>query len=74
MNLFRLLLLLATVWLVWRLYKSARARLGQGQAPTPVAGAPEQFEPMARCATCGTHLPAKVLSPDGRCGRCAAGP
>lgn len=65
MNLFRLLLLFAVAWLVWRLFQSARRRQLDQRPPQ------EQFEPMARCSSCGTYLPAKALSRDGRCGRCS---
>lgn len=61
---FRLLLLAAFIWVVWLLYKKLRAA---ALAAPPKA---EQFEPMAQCAKCGTYLPAKSLSRDGRCGAC----
>lgn len=70
--LLRVALLAAAIWLLWRLWTKLRPMLGSG--PTAEPPAPPQFEPMARCSQCGTHLPAKALAPDGRCGRCAALP
>lgn len=62
----RLLLLAALAWIAWRLFQYLiRAQKLQQRPP------PEQFEPMARCSQCGTHLPAKALTRDGRCGRCS---
>lgn len=69
MNLVRLLLLLAAIWVVWRLLRgnSILPTLGRRpEAPKP----PENFEPMSRCEHCGTYLPSKALSSSGRCGRC----
>lgn len=60
----RLLLLVAFIFVVWRLYRKLRA--AAVAAPPPQ----EQFEPMAPCAQCGTYLPARALSRDGRCGAC----
>jgi hypothetical protein len=61
---FRLLLLALAGFVVWRLLKT------MGVLPPPAPRGQEQFEPMARCARCGTFLPAKTLSSDGRCGAC----
>src|SRR5262249_46760057 len=64
--LFRLLLLAAAAIVVWRLLQS----LGVLAPPRGRPGAEQEFDPMARCARCGTYLPVKALSADGRCGRC----
>lgn len=64
MNLFRLLLLLAIAWLLWRLLRPLLT--ASRTPPKPVDG----YEPMARCERCGTYLPANTLSREGRCGRC----
>lgn len=67
MNLFRLLLIAAAAWIVWRLIGGARgAALRSSREPPPAT-----YEPMARCARCGTHLPAAALSRAGLCGRCS---
>ncbi|MES0873015.1 hypothetical protein [Sinimarinibacterium thermocellulolyticum] len=65
MNILRILLLVAAAWLVWRIVRQIRAQLRQ---QPPVSN---EFEPMARCAACGTHLPARSLDATGRCGRCS---
>lgn len=67
MNLLRLLLLAAAIWLVWRIVRQMR---GQLERKTPPAG-PDSYEPMARCAKCGTYLPARALNAQGLCGRCS---
>jgi hypothetical protein len=69
MNLFRLLLLLALVWIVWRLL-APRLRAASRRPVQPDIARPENYEPMSQCAKCGTYLPAKALSREGRCGRC----
>jgi hypothetical protein len=69
MNPVRLLLLAGLVWLVWKVLKSWRVEVIRREPP-----APERFEPMARCARCGLHLPAQSLSVDGRCGACSRRP
>lgn len=66
MNILRLLLLVAAAWLVWRIVRQVRAQLQQRRPPPTDA-----FEPMARCAQCGTFLPANALSASGKCGRCS---
>ncbi|NKF21390.1 PP0621 family protein [Solimonas marina] len=68
MSLFRLLLLGAAVWLVWRWLfpQPRRPRTAATSRPAP----PPDYERMLRCAQCGTHMPATSLSPDGRCDRC----
>lgn len=67
MNFFRLLLLGAVAYLVWRMLNPPRRRSDPSPRPTP----PPDYEPMARCKQCGTHLPVVALSPSGRCGRCS---
>ena len=62
----RLLLLVALGWIAWRLYQQFQRGQALRQPPPQ-----DQFEPMQRCAKCGTYLPAKALSSDGRCGRCS---
>ena len=62
---FRLLLIAAAVFIVWRLLRGLRIHVERVQPP-----APERYEPMAQCAKCGTHLPAAALSKSGCCGRC----
>lgn len=64
MNILRLLLLVAAVWLVWRIVRQVRGQLQQRQGPT------DEFEPMARCAQCSTFLPARALDAEGKCARC----
>lgn len=69
MNVLRLLLLAIVAYAVWRL-------LGLSRRAVPPSAAPRSdretsYEPMARCAQCGTHLPASALSRSGRCGRCS---
>lgn len=63
---FRLLLIAAAIWIVWRILKGFRIHIERVQPPPP-----EKFEPTARCAKCGTHLPAAALSKSGTCGRCS---
>lgn len=65
MNILRLLIIVAAAWLVWRIVKQVRSQLPR-QNPPPG----DLYEPMARCAKCGTHLPAKALNSAGLCGRC----
>lgn len=71
MNLFRLLLLIAAAWLVWRLLRGLRVHVSRIEPPK--AASPETFEPMARCSRCGVHQPAQSLSSAGLCGKCASG-
>lgn len=66
MNLLRLLLLVAAAWLIWQVARQVRRQLSQ--RPPEIEN---DFEPMARCARCGTHLPAKSLNSNGLCGRCS---
>ena len=61
----KFLLLAAFAWIAWRLFQHYQ-RVQALKQPPPQ----EQFEPMQRCASCGTYLPARSLSSDGRCGRC----
>lgn len=64
-RLLQLILLVALVVLVWRLVRKALA--------PPATPAPPAFQPTARCAGCGTHVPATELDPSGHCPRCHAG-
>ena len=61
-----LLLLVALALIAWRLLRGA---LG----PPPAQDAPK-FEPTARCARCGTHVPRDQLDAAGTCARCRAAP
>lgn len=67
MNLLRLLLLAAAIWLVWRIVRQVRGQLQRRPPPPEV----DSYEPMAPCARCGTYLPAKSLNKAGLCGRCS---
>ncbi|WP_043113185.1 hypothetical protein [Solimonas flava] len=71
MNLFRLLLLGAALYIVWRLLTVARRATTQQRPPAPRAPSSAHYEPMARCARCSTYLPASSLSRAGLCGRCS---
>jgi uncharacterized protein len=64
-RLLQLLLLAALIWVVWRLVRNALA-------PPPAGGAGDapKFEPTARCAQCGTHVPRAQLDAGGLCPRC----
>lgn len=66
MTFFRFLLLCAVAYLVWRMLNPPQRRPESNPRPAP----PPDYEPMARCKQCGTHLPVTALSPSGRCGRC----
>lgn len=66
MNLFKLLLIGAAIWIVLRILKGFRVHVERVQPPPP-----ENFEPMARCAKCGIHTPAAALNKSGICGRCS---
>ncbi len=70
MTIVRILLFAAAVWLVWRIFRQVRAQLDQPAQPRDELR-DEHYEPMARCAKCGTHMPAKVLNSKGTCGRCS---
>lgn len=63
--LIRVLLLVAIGALLYRSYVRWQLQSRQRNAPPP-----ERFEPMARCASCGTYLPSNTLSPSQRCGAC----
>jgi hypothetical protein len=65
-RLLQLLALAALAWVVWRLVRHALAPPGAG------AGRKEaEFEPTARCARCGTHVPRGELDAAGLCRKCA---
>jgi len=68
MNLFRLLLLIAAIWILWRLLRGLRIHISRIEPPRMPS---ETFEPMAKCARCGVHQPASALSANGLCGKCA---
>jgi len=55
--LFRLLILGALIWLIWRTLKPAPRRTPE-RPPTRVADT-------VRCAACGTHLPSNEALRDG---------
>jgi hypothetical protein len=57
------LLLLALAYVAWRLLQRALA--------APREAEPPRFEPTARCARCGTHVPRAQLDAAGLCTRCA---
>lgn len=64
-RLLQLLLLAALIWLAWRVLRKALA-----PPATPRDDTPPQFEPTARCAQCGTHVPRAELNAAGMCARC----
>lgn len=68
MNLFKLLLLGAAIWIIWRLLRGLRVQVTRLEPPPK----PEQFESMARCNLCDVHLPASALSASGLCGKCSS--
>lgn len=62
----QILLLLALIWIAWRMVRAALApRSGADRRETP------RFEPVGRCAKCGTHVPSEQLDASGHCSRCA---
>jgi hypothetical protein len=63
-RLIQLLLFAALIWIAWRLVRKALA------PPAADAGATPPFEPTARCAKCGTHVPRAQLDAAGVCPRC----
>jgi hypothetical protein len=65
--LFRLLLLIGLAAIVWRLVRNA---LAPPSSAGPHPDAAPGFEPTARCARCGTHVPRTQLDPAGLCPRC----
>ncbi len=70
MNLFRFLLLAAAIYLIVRLIRASRASIGR-KSPPQVPRPEQTYEPMGRCARCGTHLPQSALSRAQLCGRCS---
>lgn len=66
MILFRIAILLLGAYIIWRLIQRHRAARRVEAPPTQ-----QSFEPMQRCQSCGTYLPAHALSRSGRCGRCS---
>lgn len=72
-RLLQLLLLAALVWIVWRLVRKALAPpRADGPAGPDGPGEQQTFEPTARCARCGTHVPRAQLDAAGACPRCRA--
>lgn len=65
-RLVQLLLLIALVVIAWRLVRRALA------PPAPRDDMSPRFEPTARCARCGTHVPRAELDAAGACARCRA--
>lgn len=63
-RLVQLLLLIALVAIAWRLVRRALAPPRDDMSPP--------FEPTARCARCGTHVPRAELDAAGACARCRA--
>ena len=68
MNLFRLLLIGVAIWFGLRLYR--QWKLNQAESRVGRQRAPDAFEPMVRCRSCGVHLPASAVSSAGLCGKC----
>lgn len=69
-RLLQLLLLIALAYVAWRLLRRA---LQPPRGPGAGEG-PPRFEPTARCARCGTHVPREQLDAAGACARCRAAP
>ncbi|MBX6420726.1 MAG: hypothetical protein QJR02_11550 [Sinobacteraceae bacterium] len=68
MNPFRLLILAAIAWFVWRVLRSWNADALPPRRRTPRD--PQDYERMARCLRCGVFVPRDRLSENGRCGEC----
>jgi len=64
-RLLMLVLLAALALIAWRMLRGAL---------TPPPGDAPKFEPTARCAKCGTHVPREQLDAGGTCPRCRAAP
>ena len=64
-RLLQLVLLGALIWIAWRLVRKALA-----PPRADPADEPQRFEPTARCARCGTHVPRAQLDATGACPRC----
>jgi uncharacterized protein len=54
MGLVRLIIIIALVWLIWRLVKATLARTGSA---LPARRDDSSGERMLRCAQCGVHVP-----------------
>lgn len=64
-GLFRLLLLIAAIYLFWRLAQRLLVKRPRDNKD------PEAFEPMARCSACETYMPRRQLEGEPpRCERC----
>ncbi len=61
-----LLLLAVLAAIVWRVLRAL--------APPPREPPAPRFEPTARCARCGTHVPAAQLDAAGLCTHCRTAP
>ena len=69
-RIFQLLILIGLAAIVWRLVRDALA--GPGPGPSTGPGEAPPYEPMGRCAKCGTHVPGTQLDAAGLCPRCRA--
>jgi hypothetical protein len=67
MNLFRLLILGALAWFIYRVLRSWS---DEGGPRKPRSPRPDQYELMGRCLRCGTFVPRDSLSDSGRCRSC----
>lgn len=68
MSIFRLLLIAAALYLLWRLGRVLLKKLNSKNESEP------QYLPTVACARCATHVPPDTLSPSGLCGKCSARP
>lgn len=66
---FRLILILAAVLIVWKLAQVAMRQL-QGRQAREQLPENDEFEPMQPCSTCGVHLPRSQADESGRCAQC----
>lgn len=67
MGFFRLMLLAAILWIVWRLV--ARALRGTPEPPR-ARGAEQDYLPLTRCPGCGAHIPQPASGDPALCERC----
>ena len=71
MGLFRLFLLAAIAWLIWRVL--LRAALPAQPSPPPGAGKPasrDDYQPLTQCTICGAHIPRPADDRAPICERC----
>jgi uncharacterized protein len=66
MGLIRLAILVALVWLVWRVLR--QTLLAPRQAPPPTDQSPQK---MVRCAQCDVHVPLRDAVRDGERAFCS---